>query len=190
MYTATADPYCYAGTTILKNIGGIRDQAALDAFEAISTAQRSDEPLPEGRLSVTHYKAIHRHLFQDIFAWAGKFRTLRISKDGSVFCYPENIAREMKSLFADFKRRHYLRDLSRDDFAAAVAHFLGVLNAIHPFREGNGRTQTIFLALVADQAGHPIDLDKLTPDSFMAAMVTSFRGNEQPLVAEIRRLTE
>ncbi len=98
MYTAIADPYCYAGTSVLKNIPGIRDQAALEAFEAIATAQRADEPLPPGRLSVTQYRAIHRHLFQDVFAWSGKFRTVRINKDGSAFCYPENIAREMNAL--------------------------------------------------------------------------------------------
>src|SRR5487761_1517779 len=149
MYDAVADPYCYEGTEVLRNIPGIRDQAALDAFEAVSTTQRSDEPLPTGRLSVRHYQAIHHHLFQDVYPWAGKFRTVRISKDASAFCYPENIRREMRKLFADLKRDNYLRGSSREQFAVRAAHFLASLNAIHPFREGNGRTQTIFLVLLA-----------------------------------------
>ena len=53
------------------------------------TALRADEALPGGRLAVPHYKAIHRHLFQDVYAWAGQYRTVRIAKDGSAFCYPE-----------------------------------------------------------------------------------------------------
>lgn len=79
MYDAVEDPYCYPGTTVLKNTPGIRDQAALDAFEAVITAQRSDEPLPTGRLGAAHYARIHWHLFQDVFAWAGKYRTVRKS---------------------------------------------------------------------------------------------------------------
>ena len=65
MYDAVAAPYCYEGTEVLRNIPGIRYQAALDAFEAVSTTQRSDEPLPTRRLSVRRYQAIHRHLFQE-----------------------------------------------------------------------------------------------------------------------------
>jgi cell filamentation protein len=189
-YDSVADPYCYSDTTVLRNIPGIRDAEALEAFEAVSTAQRADEPLPNGRLSVNHYRAIHRHLFQDVYPWAGTFRTVRLGKEGSAFCYPEHIEREMRTLFADLKRRSYFRSLSSDAFAASAAHFLATLNAIHPFREGNGRTQTTFLALLADRAGHPLHLDSLNPARFLAAMIKSFHGDEQPLSAELRRLVE
>jgi cell filamentation protein len=188
MYDAIVDPYCYAGTTVLKNIPDIRDHAALDAFEAISTAQRADEPLPHGRFSVTHYRAVHRHLFQDVYAWAGRFRSVRIGKDGSAFCYPEHIPQEMQKLFADLKRQDFLEHLSTDEFATRAAHFLATLNAIHPFREGNGRTQTSFLLLLGERAGRRIELDKLVPDRFLEAMVASFKGNERPLVFELGRL--
>jgi cell filamentation protein len=115
-------------------------------------------------------------LFQDVYVWAGKFRTVRLGKDGSAFCYPENIAREMQRLFADLKRQRHLRGLSPEAFAAASAHFLATLNAIHPFREGNGRTQASFLTLLADRAGHPLNLDRLVPERFLAAMIESFYG--------------
>jgi cell filamentation protein len=187
-YDAIADPYCYPRTAILRIVPGIRDAATLAQFEAISTAQRADEPLPAGRLSVRHYCAIHHHLFRDVYTWAGKFRTVRLSKDGSAFCYPENIAREMKRLFVDLQRRGRPANLSRDSFSMAAASFLATLNAIHPFREGNGRTQASFLALLAHRAGRPLELDRLAPDRFLAAMVESFRGSEQPLAEEIRRL--
>jgi cell filamentation protein len=189
MYDAVADPYCYEGTTVLRNVPGLRDQAALDAFETAATAQRSDEPLPPGRLSVRHYQAIHRHLFQDVYAWAGKFRTVRIAKDGSMFCYPENIEREMRNLFAKLKRDGYLRQLSKEQFAIRGAHFVASLNAIHPFREGNGRTQMSFFVLLASRTRHPLDIDKLVPERFLGAMVKSFFGDERALVEEIEQLT-
>jgi cell filamentation protein len=140
MYQAEADPYCYPGTTVLINRLGLRTQAQLEAFEAEITAQRASEPLPAGRLSYTHYRAIHRHLFQDVYAWAGKVRTIRIAKQGNVFCYPEYIDREMRRLFAELFRQRHLRGLDADSFAKKAELLLAELNAIHPFREGNGRT--------------------------------------------------
>lgn len=188
MYDAVADPYCYPGTTVLQNFPGIRDQATLEEFEAAMTAQRADEPLPAGRLSVSHYRAIHHHLFQDVYPWAGRFRTVRISKERSAFCYPENIDREMQRLFADLKGKRYLCGQSAERFVGAASSFLSTLNAIHPFREGNGRTQATFLALLADRAEHPLLLDRLQPEDFLAAMIASFKGDEQPLKRQIANL--
>jgi len=188
MYDAVADPYCYDGTTVLKNIPSLRTQAELDAFEAISTATRANAPLPAGHFSVKQYQAIHRHLFQDVYKWAGRYRTVRLGKDGSAFCYPDHIAPEMTKLFADLKAKRYLGLRSADAFASAAAEFLATLNAIHPFREGNGRTQTSFLALIADHAGHPLDLNRLERDPFLAAMVVSFKEDITPLAEQIRLL--
>lgn len=188
MYDAVSDPYCYPGTTVLKNKPGIKDEQKLSEFEAVMTAQRSDEPLPQGRLSAAHYRAIHKHLFQDIYEWAGKYRTVRIGKGGSAFCYPEHIDAEMQKLFTYLKRQNFFRNLSANDFATRAAHFISTLNAIHPFREGNGRAQTTFLVLLADRAGHPLDVQKLVPEKFLTAMIKSFEGDEQPLVSEMRRL--
>ena len=112
MYDAVADPYCYPGTIVLKNRANLRTQKALDRFEVAMTTQRADEPFPPGRMSVSHYRAIHRHLFQDVFSWAGRFRTVRIGRSGSAFCYPENIAREMRLLFKGLTRSKYLRGLA------------------------------------------------------------------------------
>jgi cell filamentation protein len=188
MYEAEPDPYCYPGTDVLRNKAGLTDAIALERFETAMTFARSEEPLPNGRLSVSHYRAIHRHLFQDVYDWAGEFRTVRITKDASTFCYPENIAREMQRSFAWLKEHRGLHGRSSEDFAQSAAHFLAELNAIHPFREGNGRTQLTFLALLADGAGHPLDLDKLHPDAMLDAMVRSFNGDEAFLAAIVRLL--
>src|SRR3989344_8777167 len=131
MYDAVIDSYCYEGTTVLKNIPDIRNQPALDAFEAAMTAQRSDEPLLQGDLDVAQYYSIHHHLFQDVYEWAGEIRTVRISKGGSDFCYPEYIEQEMQILFDDLKSQDYLQGLLADEFATRAAHFLSTLNAGH-----------------------------------------------------------
>jgi len=188
MYEAADDPYCYPGTAVLKNRLGLRSQEQLDAFEAEITTQRGNEAFPDGTLDDEHYRSIHRHLFQDIFDWAGTIRTVRITKGASTFCYPENIDAEMRKLFRQLAADDHLRGLAAEAFAAKAAHVLAELNAIHPFREGNGRTQNAFLKLVAERAGHPLDFERLNPPDMMQAMVASFAGNEAPLAALILRL--
>ena len=188
MYESTPDPYCYPGTAILRNRLGLRDQAKLDAFETLITAQRGEEPLPAGRLGQAHYRAIHRHLFQDVFDWAGKLRTVRIAKGDSMFCYPEHIDGEIQKVFARLQAERFLRGLSAPDFARRAAHVLAELNAIHPFREGNGRTQLTYLTVLAVHAGHPLMLARLEPKAMLAAMVASFTSNEAPLVGMIEGL--
>jgi cell filamentation protein len=188
MYEAEADPYCYPGSSVLINRLGLRDQAALAEFEAEMVAQRFREPIPAGRLSYRHYCAIHRHLFQDVYAWSGKIRSVRIAKQGSAFCYPEHIDREMKRLFADLANRKHFRGLDSKAFSTQAAHFLAELNAIHPFREGNGRAQLSFLVVLAGHAAHPLDDDLFEPMPMLRAMIQSFGGDERPLSALIRKL--
>jgi cell filamentation protein len=136
----------------------------------------------------TAYQAIHRHLFQDVYHWAGKFRTVRITKENSTFCYPEFIPAEMARIFGWLKAEKFLRGGTPAIFAARTAHFLAELNAIHPFREGNGRTQLAFTALLAFRAGHPLDLSQLDPSRFLTAMIASFNGDEHTLAAILGEL--
>ncbi|SRR6266550_1219556 len=188
MYEAIDDPYCYPGTSVLKNRLDLRNKADLEAFEAMMTAQRADEPLPMGGLDCEHYRSIHRHLFQDIFDWAGEFRTVRVSKGNNMFCYPENIATQMRGLFEQLAVDEQYRDLTPESFAEKAAHFFAELNAIHSFREGNGRTQNVFLSVLADRAGHPVDFKRLNPPDMLKAMIASFAGDERPLASVILQL--
>lgn len=101
VYAAEFDPLCYPGTTVLINLLDIRDQVELDEVELALFLTRADEPLPAGELDYSHYLSLHRHLFQDAYAWAGQARTIRIGKGGSWFCYPEHIASEMARVFRE-----------------------------------------------------------------------------------------
>jgi cell filamentation protein len=188
MYDAVDDPYTYENSTVLINKLDLRDQAELDEFEAEISSARANEPLPEGNLDFTHYCAVHRHLFQDVYEWAGTPRTVRISKQNNPFCFPEHIHAQANKLFADLKALNYFENLPVNEFAAHTAHFLGELNAIHAFREGNGRAQLTFFALLAARAGQPLDFDKLDPDAMLDAMIASFDGDESGLRALIEKL--
>ena len=187
-YEAFDDPYAYKGTSVLRNRLGIKDAAVLEAFELEMTALRAEEPLPDGRFGPAHYRKIHHHLFQDVYPWAGRYRTVRTGKSGNWFCFPEYIASAMNALFGKLKTGTLLTAQSSDNFVTEAAGFLAELNAIHPFREGNGRTQLSFLHLLALKAGHPLALDRIEPATFLTAMITSFSGDVVLLERELKKL--
>ncbi|MGQ2933734.1 Fic/DOC family protein [Sphingopyxis sp.] len=180
-YAAEDDPYCYPGTTVLRNLLGIQDGVTLETVETELTTARADEPLPEGSLDVAHFRAIHYHLFQDLYDWAGQTRTVRTSKGSSHFCYPEYIDAELGKLFASLSDANFFTGMKTAEYAVAAAEFLATLNVIHAFREGNGRVQLSFLLLLSEAAGHPLQLERLNPEAMLAAMVASFNGDEHPL---------
>jgi cell filamentation protein len=182
MYEVENDTiYCYPGTDVLKNKLDIKDAAELQAFEAEISNQRAQEPIPKGDRNYAYYCALHKHLFQDVYDWAGEPRKIRIGKGGNWFCFPENIDAEMTKLFASLAGQSNFAGLSRAEFARRAAHFLAELNAIHPFREGNGRTQLSFLGIIAEEAGHPLDFEKLEPDEILGGIIGSFAGDEDSL---------
>ena len=185
-YDAFDDPYSYRGLNCLKNRLGLRNSALLEAFELEMSALRAQEPLPDGRFGPTHYRRIHGHLFQDVYRWAGRYRTVRTAKGGNWFCFPEHIEREMNRLFRRLACPPFLSGATAQDFVSAAADFLAELNAIHPFREGNGRAQLAFLHLVALRADHPLRLARVRRDTFLPAMIKSFDGQLEALTAELK----
>lgn len=187
-YEVSDDPYCYKGTSVLKNRARLRDAETLDNFELEMSTLRSQEALPEGRFTPAHYKSIHHHLFQDVYTWAGKYRTVRTAKGGNWFCYPEHINSSMNQLFNKLAGPAFKPGSSEADFLDASTDFLAELNAIHPFREGNGRSQLTFMHLLSRRAGHPLDLERVEPETFMPAMIASFHGNNGPLRSELQKL--
>ena len=181
VYAAEEDPLCYPGTTVLRNKLNIKNQAELDEFELALFLTRADEEMPAGDLDYQHYKAIHHHLFQDIYEWAGAVRTIRIGKGGNWFCYPEYIDQEMRRIFRELAAADRLSKLGIEDFAVQASHVLAEINAVHPFREGNGRTQLTFLAMLMENGGFPFNADMLDRERVLHAMIESFAGDEAPL---------
>ncbi len=180
-YATGIDALCYPETSVLRNKADLQDQSALDAYELDMVLTRSKEPWPAGQLDVAHYLSLHHHLFQDVYEWAGTLRTVRIGKSGVWFCYPEHIKSEMANLFVWLKSDNYFQLLGAMEFFKKAARLLSELNAIHPFREGNGRTQMSLLTILIDNAGLPFNVAQLEPKRAMDAMIFSFRGNLLPL---------
>ena len=157
----TGDPYVYSGTTILRNKFGIRDADRLDYVERRLTTERATQGIPTGNFDLKHLKAIHRHLFQDIYDWAGEIRTVEISKGGSQFQFLRYIETGMADVHRRLVQRNFLRGLDAAGFAHAAGEIMGDVNYVHPFREGNGRTQMLYLSQLASQAGHRIDIERI-----------------------------
>ena len=188
-YDIAEDPLCYPGTGVLRNKADLTDQDELDQFEQLMFLTRSEEPLPEGALDYNHYRAIHHHFFQDVYSWAGQPRQIRTAKGGNWFCYPEYIDTEMNRIFRELSEETHLSDTnSLQDFAARAAHYIGDINAVHPFREGNGRCQLTLLDILMQVAGLEMVEDKIDEDEFMEAMIASFAGDEASLVNAIVKM--
>src|SRR5258707_198001 len=172
-YDAFDDPYSYKGTTTLKNKLGLRDPKLLEAFELEMTALRANERLPKGTFDARHYRRVHHHLFQDVYSWAGRYRTVRTSKVGNPFCFPEHITSSMDRLFPSLLNGRCLEAETADEFVTSAATFLAELNAIHPFREGNGRSQLAFIDLLGESAGFRFDFSRVERDTFLPAVIAS-----------------
>jgi cell filamentation protein len=187
-YEVFDDPYCYRGTQVLKNKAKLRDPDLLRDFELEMTVLRSREALPEGDLDPVHYCALHHHLFQDVYGWAGNYREVRMSKGSNAFCFPEFIKTETRKHFDKLVQPEFNAGASRPAFVQAASDFLADLNAIHCFRDGNGRTQLTFMHLLARRAGHALHLERVRRETFLPAMIASFSGDLAPLRRELTRL--
>ena len=137
-----------------------------------------------------HLQAIHRVLFDGIFDWAGQFRTTDIDKQGTDFVAAGEVEAAIDLLFAELAAENLLRGLPREQFIARLGHYYARLNQIHPFREGNGRTQRLFWGQVALHAGWYVDfvrMPKAANDE--ASRVASQEGDLTPLIAMLDELT-
>ena len=161
--TEPVDPYLDPETGLLRNKVGARTRATLDEAEGdllfARLVQLMDRPVrPTGDLD--ELRAIHRHLFQDIYDWAGQLRTVDIRKsvEGAQFFLPVSMI-ERAAVFAERELRadNMLCGMSRDHFIERLAYHYDSFNYIHPFREGNGRTQRVFWTRIACDAGWRLD---------------------------------
>jgi cell filamentation protein len=187
-----ADAYVYEGTEVLRNKAGLRDAQALDAFEADATALRLlqliEEPI-QGRFDLAHLCAIHRHLLQDVYDWAGELRTVDISKGASRFANCGQIESYLGGQLSKLATESFLQGLTPDMFVSRLAHYLGEINAAHPFREGNGRAQRAFCSQLAEQAGYFLDFETVDQAAMYRVMIASFNGDDRPLIELLNQIT-
>jgi cell filamentation protein len=170
-------PYCYPGTDVYRNKENIRDKDELERLERMATARRL-EALPQN-LPITPegYREIHRYMLQDVYDWAGEYRTVNTGRTGP-FCKTEFIGLELDKRFAAINAEDNLRGLTPQRFAARAAEHMCELNAIHPFLDGNGRTQRAFREMLAERAGHAIDLARIDPLAWNAASISEYHTQD------------
>ena len=177
------DPYVYRGTDVLRNTPDIRDGDELERFEARLTFLRGlqlvSNPIA-GEYDLPHLQAFHRYLFAGLYEWAGELRAVVLAKT-DLFCLPEHIESYGAVIFAKLAENGRLRGLDRDRFIDRLAHYLGDVNALHPFRDGNGRAQRAFFAQLADAAGYRLDWQLVDPGRNTDASVAAMQGDEGPM---------
>ena len=169
---------CYPGTTCLINKLDIRDEAMLANAEAsivLAKASFLDQHPINGGYDFEHYKEIHYYLFCDLYDWAGEIRKVDVSKKGTSFVPAAEIAVCAAACFEHLSGFSAI-GLSKHELAAEVADFYSTVNMLHPFREGNGRTQRIFFKQWIQHLGYALDLTNVDADEFMIATIQAAHG--------------
>jgi len=178
------DTYCYPGTDVLRNKAEITNAEDLDAYEGELSTLRSIEILENpiaGQFDLAHLQRIHLALFQDVYEWAGKIRTVDISRGNSRFANVRFIESAASDIFNKLARENWLRGLDADTLSKRLAHYLSEINALHPFREGNGRVQRIFISQLSQSAGYQLDYSDLEQEQIYRAMELALNGYESSL---------
>lgn len=155
----------------LRNLFDERDARTLTLLEYVETMRRQRELL-SGQVDVArtydaeHVRAIHRHLFQDVYEWAGEFRSVNVSK-GVGRGFGDVKTGEVDRLLDDVRTRVVGTDWSRLDreaFGEKAAVVFAYLNQAHPFREGNGRAAKVFMEHVAERSRFTLDYGQVSPE--------------------------
>ena len=170
---------CYPGTVVLINILGIQNQSDLDAVEGTIVPAKAalwEEKTKTKKNKKTQNSAIHRFLLEDLYDLAGKPRTVDIAKKGTQFCLAAQIESTSSAIFSRLEKQCFLVGLDKAHFISAIVDLYERTNELHPFREGNGRTQRVFLSQLARHAGYVIDFTRVDPDDLMIATIQAAGG--------------
>jgi cell filamentation protein len=179
------DPYLDADGVLLNRLG-ITSAAALSRAEAdlsfAAMLRLSVRPLP-GSYDLHHLREFHRQIFGALYPWAGELRTVDLARTSQdMFCRWRFIESYAAGIFGALAAENLLAGLSRHHFVRRLAHFHGEINALHPFREGNGRTQRAFLGQLAREAGWRVAWSELDATENDTASAAALRGDLEPLV--------
>ncbi|OEC36218.1 cell filamentation protein [Pseudomonas cuatrocienegasensis] len=181
-YGVGQDSYCYPDSTVLCNKLGIRDEATLSEVErqlSMLAAESLDFSLPPYDLG--YMQKIHHCLFSDLYEWAGELRTVGIAKQNTRFCQPEYMAKEADKIFKTMAAADWFEGRDRADLIVSVAEAYSELNVVHPFRDGNGRTQRILFEHLIMNAGFEISWWGIEEDQWLYANIAAYSCNLGPM---------
>ncbi|MEN6459768.1 MAG: Fic family protein [Syntrophomonas sp.] len=185
----TRSIYFYPDCDVLVNKANIKDINELAEYEKELTGYRLIEiggnEATRGNLGATHLKKIHKYIFQDVYKFAGKYRTEDISKGNTRFFPIQHIEENIIGLLGNLRNENYLKGLDKEQFALRAAFYMAELNVIHPFREGNGRTIREFIRQLALKCGYNIDWSLIDKDELLAATIISVNTEYSQLANQI-----
>lgn len=171
---------CYENSTVLINKFNIRDEKQLNIMEQSITSMliaKAMIDIPFENVDFEFYKHLHKYVFSDIYDWAGNIRNVDMSKKGTNFCTVENIEKRAQSIFDRLKQNDYLKQFYDDEFIIEFTDLYCELNYLHPFREGNGRIQRLFLSMLVSDLGKNLDFTEIDADFLMIATIKSVNGD-------------
>ena len=183
--------YCYPDSYVLRNKFDIRNAGTLNTaereFTSVKLAYIKDNPI-KGRFDLKHLRAIHRYLFCDIYDWAGELRTVNIAK-GNQFCNYIHLVTYADGIFTKLKAEKFLAKTSVDSLPERLAYYLSEVNVLHPFREGNGRAQRVFIEYLAQTAGYHVSFADVSDREMIEASASAFALDYDMMITMFRRIT-
>lgn len=178
--------------SVLRNLVGATSDEELraaenDLLEYRFAELREDPGLVPRTYDLDHVRKLHRHFFQDVYAWAGELRTVGLTKGvGHPFLTPREIPALVARVAQRIARTDRLRQVPPPHLSREIAELYDLLNYAHPFREGNGRTQREFFAQLLGESGHGLAWDRIeTSDLHFACEVARNRGDRMYLLTII-----
>lgn len=187
-YTGS-DPYIDENGVLI-NKKGIKDEFELDRVERASSYMKAldlDRNPIKGKFDLKHLQDIHKHLFGDIYPFAGKIRDGYLQKGQQDFTMGYRIVPQAEKLFTQLKNEQFLKKTEPAKIAGRLAYYMGEINAIHPFREGNGRAQRIFISQLAKEAGFELTFSKSTQEEMINASIQAHRCDYKGLESIIEK---
>ena len=182
LYEARNSIYCYKGTDILTNKFGIQDLKKLEEIERKIVLAKLYE-LRQNKyiynFDINHFIGIHKMLFEDIYPFAGLFRTENIAKGNFCFADWNFIESELIRILDELATENYLEGLNKEALANRLAYYMAELNVLHPFRDGNGRTIREFIRQLAYKNGYLLDLQKAEPHDILTAAIRSVVNTDE-----------
>lgn len=189
-FSADQDPYLDPKTQILKNIPNLQTEEELEKFEEVIFQVNSVEATEYlktcSTLTLEEWKRVHQICFADIFEWAGELRTVRIAKGSTVFAYPENIEGEALKIFDEINLLLGSSKLTLEKAAELFAE----ANVLHPFREGNGRTQRIIFNEILRRIGHSVDYGLTDQHTMIEAMIHGYNANYGSIIKLLKKISK
>jgi len=188
-----SEGYCYPGTDVLKNKLGIKTDEELTIAEREITSLKLlilyNAPIIK-QFNFDTLCKIHKTIFEDIYEWAGQIRTGDfLSKGASIFCRGQFIIENANIIMGKLRTEKYLQGLCKEKFVEKMAYYMGEINALHPFREGNGRTSREFFRQLSLNTNYILDFSKTKNKELLIADIDAFNGKYENLMKILEEAT-